>query len=235
MHALKEYGEVGLECLKAGADILLHPEDANETAASILAAIEDNRFDPKLLDAAVNKIFRFKLSLRPRSPKKPDMDNNRKLSHLISQKAVTLVKDSEGLLPLKDFSVIRMVFAGDDKQFGSSILKNRFPLAELGDEALAGSDTLLIAIFTSVAAWHGTSGISETERLRISSLIKKAGKTIVVSFGSPYVLRHFSSADMLIAAFDPTTQTQQAVINCFEGQYLFTGILPVKIDLLNKQ
>jgi hypothetical protein len=163
------------------------------------------------------------------------MDNNRKLSHLISQKAVSLVKDAADLLPIKDFSTTRMVFAGDDKQFGSSILKNRFPLAEIGDEALTGSDILLIAIFTSVAAWHGTSGISEDERLRISSLIEKAGRTIIVSFGSPYVLSYFSSADMLIAAFDPTTQTQQAVINCFEGQYLFTGKLPVKIDLLGKQ
>jgi beta-glucosidase-like glycosyl hydrolase len=231
MNALKEYGEVGLECLKAGADILLHPADADETAASIISAIEDRRLDPQVLDSAVSRIFRFKLALRPRSQKKPDMDNNRKLSHLISQKAVTLVKNSPGLLPIKDTSKACIIFSGDAKLFSTSILKNRYSLAGIGDEEISNFDIVIIAIFTSVEAWHGTSGISEEERLRISSIIDKAGQTVVVSFGSPYVLRHFGSADMLIAAYDPANQAQQAVINCLEGRSVFTGKLPVELKV----
>jgi beta-glucosidase-like glycosyl hydrolase len=230
MQALKEYGEVGLECLKAGADILLHPADVYETAASIISAIEDRRLDRQILDLAVSRIFRFKLALKPRSQKKPDMDNNRKLSHLISQKAVTLVKDSAGLLPIKDNRKTCIIFSGDANLYSSSILKNRYSLTGTGDEEISNFDIVIIGIFTSVAAWHGTSGISEAERSRISSILDKAGRTIVISFGSPYVLRYFDSAGMLIAAYDPATQAQQAVINCLEGKVPFTGKLPVTIE-----
>ena len=91
-------------------------------------------------------------------------------------------------------------------------------------------EVILIAIFTSVAAWRGSSGISNEERNRLKNLIAKAKKSIVVSLGSPYVLRYFKDADVLIAAYDPTLQAQEAVINCLCGASPFTGRLPVHIS-----
>jgi hypothetical protein len=35
---------------------------------------------------------------------------------------------------------------------------------------------------------------------------------------------------MLMAAYDPTTQAQQSVINCLEGKSVFKGKLPVTIE-----
>ncbi len=54
-------------------------------------------------------------------------------------------------------------------------------------------------------------------------------KSIVVSFGSPYVLRHFMEANVLIAAYDTTKQAQSSVIKCLKGEINFQGSLPVKI------
>jgi hypothetical protein len=43
------------------------------------------------------------------------------------------------------------------------------------------------------------------------------------------VLRYFKEADVLIAAYDPTIQAQNAVLNCLRGANTFTGKLPIHI------
>jgi beta-N-acetylhexosaminidase/beta-glucosidase len=88
---------------------------------------------------------------------------------------------------------------------------------------------VIFTIFTSVAAWKGTSGIDDAERKIISELMKFAETSIVISFGCPYVLRYFKEADILIAAYEATEQTQKAVIKCLQGEMDFQGRLPVKI------
>ncbi len=65
----------------------------------------------------------------------------------------------------------------------------------------------------------------------MNELIRKAKHSIVISFGSPYVLRHFKGADILIAAYEATEQAQRAVLNCLKGRMGFKGRLPVKVNL----
>ena len=89
----------------------------------------------------------------------------------------------------------------------------------------------IFAIFPETAAWRGTSGISDEEIEQISRLIRKAKKSIVISFGSPYILRHFMEADILIAAYDAGEQAQEAVVKCLKGEMAFKGQMPVKVSL----
>jgi hypothetical protein len=65
----------------------------------------------------------------------------------------------------------------------------------------------------------------------ILDLMKKAEHSIVISFGSPYVLRHFREADILIGAYEATEQAQKAVLKCLEGQLDFRGRIPVRINV----
>ena len=226
MHALMEYGDAGLECLKAGADILLHPESADKTAASLLLALEENRLDPGLLDTAVKRILEKKSLFTDRVFGSANTGVHQLLSQRLSQKSVTLIKDPSGILPLKDDKT-GFILAGDTKYFSSSILNGSSEENALG---LPPSGTIVIAIFTSVAAWHGTSGISGEERDSLNALIRKARRSVVVSFGSPYVLRYFDNADALVAAYEPSIQAQQAALNSLFGRASFTGKLPVNLS-----
>ena len=231
MHALREFGDAGLECLKAGADILLHPDDPDATASALLSAMQEKRLDPDILDAAVKRILEAKAYLVGRATEEIDLKNNSLLSKTISQRAVTLIKDTSGLLPLADSKAVCTIFAGDDKYFSTSAFASlRAPSIAAENLNVMSDEVILIAIFTSVAAWRGSSGISNEERNRLTNLIAKAKKSIVVSLGSPYVLRYFKDADVLIAAYDPTLQAQEAVINCLCGASPFTGRLPVHIS-----
>jgi beta-N-acetylhexosaminidase len=222
MHSLREFGDVGLECLNAGADILLHPENPDAMAVELLLALKEKKLDPGILEDTVKKIIDAKAVLHHGAPLTMDFERHEVLSKMISQKAITLIKSAQGLLPLGDSGGVRIVFSGESKNFEISPLKDFF--SHSGD-----SNILLIAIFTSVAAWKGSSGISDEERLKLTGLLRKARRSIVVSFGSPYVLRYFKDADVLIAAYDPTIQAQNAVLNCLRGANTFTGKLPIHI------
>jgi len=157
--------------------------------------------------------------------------------------SISLLKETTGLLPIQNKRKVDVIFAGDSAIYESSPLKKHFercmPLKDIAETAhsfsLSGTQakdvTTIFGIFTSVSAWKGSSGISEHEKDRIHDLMRKAEHSIVISFGSPYVLRHFREADILIAAFESTEQAQEAVLRCLEGQIDFRGRVPVQIDL----
>ena len=225
MHALREFGDAGLECFKAGTDILLHPDDPDATANTLLSALEENRLYHNVLDTALKRIIKAKKRLRREATAAIDLETHSVLSESISQRAVTLVKYSAGLLPIGDFGKVHVIFAGEIKHFETS------PLIDLTVHTrnATADDILLIALFTSVAAWKGSSGISTDERERLTGLIRGAAHSVVVSFGSPYVLRYFKDADVLIAAYDPSVQAQKVVMKCLRGEAPFAGRLPVHI------
>ena len=54
-------------------------------------------------------------------------------------------------------------------------------------------------------------------------------KTVVVSFGSPYFLRHFPDVDAYLCLYKNTAETQSAAARALAGEMDVTGKLPVSI------
>ncbi|MEW6417061.1 MAG: glycoside hydrolase family 3 N-terminal domain-containing protein [Nitrospirota bacterium] len=258
MNALKNIEDVPVKCIKAGADILLHPLNVDLTVKEILYAVESKDIAREQIDAAVKRILKTKVNLLNTTTTlergelkggKIDYQRHKMLSSQVTAMSVTLVKSTPGLLPILDESKIHVVLAGDDKFFDSSPFRSYFkdvsiindsnppspPFGKGGQEGILKEDrlrsldgTVTFAIFTSIAAWKGSSG---NEKDRINELIKDAKNSIVISFGSPYVLRDFNAADILVAAYDATEQAQKAVIKCLMGEEDFKGRLPVRLNL----
>src|SRR3989304_1377524 len=90
-------------------------------------------------------------------------------------------------------------------------------------------ETVIIAIFSEVAAWRGSAGIDDMVINQVNELIRHAGTSIVISFGSPYILRYFRDADVLLAAYEANVHIQGAVIKCLKGETYFKGWLPVRL------
>lgn len=98
-----------------------------------------------------------------------------------------------------------------------------------GEQRITSAPTAIFAIFSETAGWKGRSGIDDREIERIKEMITISDRVIVISFGSPYVLRYFEKADVLIAAYGNDEKTQRAVMNCLMGKIEIKGHLPVKI------
>ncbi len=240
MNALKEAKKMYVKCVNAGADILLHPADADLVVEELNRAVKSGEIEGKKIDAVVERILKYKEKLKNIQKAEINYGKHAKLSALISDKSITLVKDTPGILPINDVQTVSLVLVSDESIYDISPLRKFLPddyqfikLKELDFENIQSvtflKETVIFALYTSIAAWKGSSGIGDKEIKNVRVLIRMSKKSIVVSFGSPYVLRHFMEANVLIAAYDTTKQAQSSVIKCLKGEINFQGSLPVKI------
>src|SRR3990170_4348158 len=239
MKALKDFEYVSAGCIK---------EDADKTVEELKFAMKNNILSEEEIEKAVNRILKIKDRLQnittPLCPPlvrgelkgaEVDYQGHKVLSANITDMSITLLKGTEGLLPISDEAKVHVVLAGENKFFESSSFKAIFrsvstihsPIPLPQGKGAKGK--VVFAIFTSISAGRGTSGIDDKEREQVYRLMKKAKNSIVISFGCPYVLRFFRDADVLIAAYETTEQAQRAVIKCLKGELGFKGRLPVKI------
>lgn len=232
MKALQDIKSVYSQCIEAGADILLHPANPDSTVKELVHAVKTQEITENQIDTAFQRIVKAKEKIANIERREVDYRRNAVFSMQITDTSISLLKNAPGILPVSDKDKVQLIFAGDNELFEASPLKNIFKNVSTIDERIELINRLpIVAVFTSIAAWKGSPGIDENEKTCIHELIKQARHSIIISFGSPYVLRHFKEADMLIAAYEATEQAQRAVIKCLEGRLNFKGHLPVKIDL----
>jgi beta-N-acetylhexosaminidase len=232
MQALKNIDKVPSKSIGAGADILLHPTDPNAAVKELVVSIESGEIAEEDADTAFDRIVKAKQKIRDVEKYEIDYQEHERLSACLAGGSITLYRNTAGVLPVSDRERVLLFLSGDDKLYKSSPLRNYFDNVSYVNEPIEVKNRIIIiAVFTSVAAWKGSSGIGEDERSRVRKLIERAERSIVVSFGSPYVLRHFREADVLIAAYEATEQAQHAVMKCLAGEMEFKGRPPVKIDV----
>ncbi len=235
MHALNEFENVPVRCINAGVDILLHPSDPELVVEELKQGIASGETDIERIDTALERIYRYKSKLHhPEKTEKLKIDlfKHRELSQFINDKSITLVKGPEEDI-LKGIDKSYLIYVGDETGFDLMPLKEFISdskhIMDADCRNSAKYATTVIAIFTSIAAWKGSSGIGNEYVTRIKEIIGSSKHSIVISFGSPYVLRNFSEADMLIAAYDSNRQAQDSIIRCLKGEAGFEGSLPVQL------
>ena len=247
MSAISAFDNVAARCIDAGADIILHPPDADSTVRELANAVETKLISEEAIDTAVDRIIKAKSRLSQIKKIDVDYGKNNSLSKLVREMSITVVKEKSGILPVTDDSNIHVVIAGEERLCEHSLWMARFekismltkgdenvlvgwapPTNKLGEGGQCPPYTI-VAIFSEVAAWRGRSGIYNQEVEKINKLIRNSRYSIVISFGSPYILRYFKDADVLIAAYEANKQAQEAVIKCLCGEIGFRGRLPVSL------
>ncbi len=254
MSALSGIDNVSARCIDAGVDLLLHPVDVDLTVKELTSAIRSGMINERDIDTAIDRILKVKAGFQHIKRGEVDYNNHRVLSKRITDMSITLLKHRPGILPITSFSKSHIFIAGDDRFYGPSLwegylgnislikIRSNPPLIPLNPPLKKGDfhppftkgglgglkdKVAIIPLFSEVAAWRGSSGIDDEEREWVIKLIKQAKGSIVISFGSPYVLRYFREADVLIAAYEASEQAQEAVIQCLKGEKDFKGHMPV--------
>lgn len=235
MSALTDIDNVPEKCINAGADIILHPDDADTAAAGLKASLEESRISADRIDESLQRILTCKRRITDIPHLKIRPEDGGSAAGEITGRSITLARYTEGMLPISDWENTSLLLAGDRAYFNSSPLKRYFTnisaVNEVNrtDNILEGT-TAVIAIFSSIAAWRGSSGIEVEEKEKLRKIISSAGRSIVISFGSPYILRSFRNADISIAAYEAGNAAQLSVIECLKGEREFTGRLPVRLQ-----
>jgi beta-N-acetylhexosaminidase len=168
------------------------------------------------------------------------------------ESSTTLVKNERGALPIAAAGGKVAVFSlssdlGDyfaGRAFVTA-MRTRFPDAaafyadgDTGREDLddafakaAGAGTVVFALFSKVSAGKGSVDLEpkHVDLIKKFAALESGPRVIVVSFGSPYFLRHFPEVDAYVCLYRNTPETQDIAARALAGEMDLGGKLPVSI------
>jgi beta-N-acetylhexosaminidase len=229
--------EIAVRAVEAGIDILLHPLDASATIDAVVSAVKQGRLTGRRISESVERIMAAKkrLGLFDKTGQKTvliDYLKHERIARKIGQKALHIVSRDKKVLPLPHDGGIACFILDDDNNRESGdvfvrAMRARFKnilamVLTTGSEipeslvldAIRASEFVVMAIYSTISASKGHSGLDDKLRdvaVKILKTVKsEKGKSIVISFDSPYLLDHFKDADVRIAAYDRMDEIQQA-------------------------
>ncbi len=207
-------GDIDLEAFQAGNDILLFAENVPLASEKICMAYQDSLISESRLAESVKKIlhYKYKAGLNQYKPVEPinlfhdiNPSSNEQLQYELYENAVTVVKNDEGILPIKDLNQkIAYVKLGDDTN--SSFVTTLKKYTEVTEVSDANVDSLLVKLkdYTTVIigyhksdkSWWKVPAFTDTE-LQIISKVGAQNKVILDCFSKPYVLSQIQNFDVI--------------------------------------
>jgi beta-N-acetylhexosaminidase len=251
-------GEAAVRAVLAGADALLMPPVPDAAFEGLQAAVRSGRISIERLDASVRRILEAKAKLGLDKNRMVDVNAiNQKLGSVawqaeaqeISDRGVTLLRDSQRLLPLdgtKPSRALLLAFYADPEPYpGEDLereLKSRFDsvVTLRADTRFINADTLklpspdtydvaLLALFVRVSDRKGNVDVP-AEQAALAERLYQSGKPVVtLGFGSPYLIERFPQAQTWLAAFGISDVAQISMARALFGQIPVRGHLPVTI------
>lgn len=251
--------EAGVQAFLAGADLLEKPADVDAMIKGLREAVKSGRIPETRLNESVRKILAWKHELGLFKQKITPIEQMDKiisgkethaLAEEIANKAVTLVRNDENLIPLaKDKRVfvlgISNGFDGEQTsvaltrflrengvKFSSTILQeNSSPqtIAKAREEA-AKADVVIAAMYGRVRSGAKNSvGLPDSGVNILRDLLEKNKKVVGVSFGNPYILQSFPNLKTYMVAYGDMTTLQRASIRSIFGMNETNGKLPISL------
>jgi beta-N-acetylhexosaminidase len=169
----------------------------------------------------------------------------------IARESITVVRNEGGVLPLRAEAPLRLlhlVLSSDVRNplllgIPEDELEERRIAAEtvsLGPEVSAETTAALVArapqfthvvasCFVRVAGARGSVDMSESHARLLQALARAGRPVVVMSFGSPYLLRQMPDVPVYVAAYGGAESSQRAAVGALFGEYAVRGKLPVTL------
>lgn len=251
-------GELELQALIAGNDILLQPENVHTTIKVILEAIENGRIDAELINQKCRKVLYFKeqagLNKYKPSPTQnlhaelntPRAEN---LNKRLAEASITVVKNETDLLPLQRLDTLRIaslaIGAATENPF-QNMLRNYYPLSlysiPKNHNAQKAAQTLkqLSRYNLVIVSVHNNSmfpsrnyGISAQTASLVNALAK-SNNIILNVFANPYSLKHFGREVQqmkgILVSYQDGLHFEEASAQVIFGGITARGKLPVSVS-----
>ena len=245
----KKPGDIDLEALLAGNDILLFAENVPVAVEKITAAYNEGLVTDERLAYSVKKILHYKYKIGLNKYKPIDETNlmadinpssNVALQYELFENAITLLKNDNTILPIKELDKkIAYVKLGDDTNTKFlSTLKKYTDVIEVTSEnidslnvQLKNFDIVIVGFHKSDKAWK-KHDFTETELLWLQEIAKK-NKVILDIFTKAYSLLPITTFDEIegvIVSYQNGDIPQEVSAELIFGAIDAKGKLPVSIN-----
>lgn len=246
MGAIAELGkeeDIAPLSILSGCDIILDPKEPEGLVERLNAMVKKGQISESLLDRAVKKIITGKKKLLHDRPYENSLDETyeKNLVNEIARRSVCCLKGRK--LHSKKAKIFVLDVTQNEKDISKPFLKC---LAEAGinfekkslslhdrgkflAENESSEEAIICLIYSSVAAWKGHTNLPESFRGFLRRVSDVHCERVLISLGSPYVVRGLESFDTILCAFDSLDVCQHAVADVLLGKLEAQGQLPVKL------
>ncbi len=251
--------EAGVQAFLAGADLIEKPADTDAMIRGLREAVKSGRISESRLNESVRKILAWKYELGLFKQKITPIDQMDKiissketyaLSEEIANKAITIVRNDENLIPLDKSKKVFVLgisngFDGDSTgvaltrfmrdngvKFGSVVLQeNSSPqLIARAREGANNADIVIAAMYGRVRSGAKNSvGLPDSGVTILRDLLENDKKVVGLSFGNPYILQSFPTLKTYVVAYGDMTSLQRASARSILGMMETNGKLPISL------
>jgi CubicO group peptidase (beta-lactamase class C family) len=255
MKALTKYypgGEISLQAVLAGNDLLCLPADVPGSIALIRKAIRKGKLEWSDIETRVRKILlaKYQSGLANWAPVPlkgitADLNNGvAELTRKVAEQALTLLRnDRPALFPLSKGKRVAYVGVGIDKDnvfarrvredYDAHIYYFDFKQSEEKAQQLAQYlkgqyDAVVIGLHNYSRRPGNNFGLSAAAITLVQQLQQQV-PAITFDFGNPYALKFFCDAPVLIACYEDDPIIQETAADLLYGRLQAKGKLPVSI------
>lgn len=246
----KQTGDVDVLAFKAGNDVLLFTENAPRAISKIIEAYNNNEITEARLAHSVKKILRAKydVGLNHYTPIKIDhlvedlnQESRAKLYKTAIENAITVVKNTDNLLPLSSSTKNKIAFIKLGDGIGTSFLEDLKAIGPMTDLSNLSRERLLkelsnheqVLISYHRKNWRLTTPISNTDKQLIETIAQN-NKVILTVFASQYSLvsTNLKDVESVVISYENTMAAQKSTANILFGKQQAQGHLPASISTI---
>jgi beta-glucosidase-like glycosyl hydrolase len=246
-------GEAAIRAIEAGQDQILMSPNVDAAIAAVKAAVKSGRLSEARIDQSVRRILDAKAfaGAPVGTPEEIfsgiDTKEHRDLAAHIARRALTLVREQSGALPVRKNARVVIVTVSDFPETVSPLpdferemrkrvtappqtflIDSRTTDAGQISAAAQNADVVVFALAVRARSGSGVLAVPEIARKLLADIAPRV-PAIAISFGTPYMLREIPTAGTYFCAYGVQPVMQLAAVHALFGEAPVSGNLPVTI------
>lgn len=251
--------EAAVLAIKAGNDVILFPENEDDSYFGILDAVKTGDIDEERINHSVRKVLLLKKWVNLDSEKFTDVEkmkksvgafSSRQIAKRIAEKSITIVKNNNGIIPIRQCLKTQYVHyslldsetsnaATSFEQWLSDRLVNikniTLPLKSKDKsyteavDSAKDAEVIILSVYVKVRDYKGSVTLTQNQEKFINTLMKLQKPVIMLSHGNPYLLMNFPDVDAYLCNYGDIHISEKALEEAIFGEKTISGILPVSI------
>ncbi len=249
--------EASVRAIMAGADVLLMPPDPERAINAVVVAVEKGRIPRQRVDDSAMRVLAAKIHLGLTKNKLVNVETvadvldakeSNESAQRVSDRAVTLVKNEGGAVPLQNANQACVIiavqgrgsvsgprfaqeFARRAKDARIVTVDSTMPAAavqaQVGDTSKCSA--IVISANFATAASRGDVALGGDLAPFVEKLTEGPIPVVLVAVGNPYLLASFPKVAAYLATFSITVPSELSAVKALFGQMAITGRMPVSI------
>jgi beta-glucosidase-like glycosyl hydrolase len=246
-------GEAAIRAIEAGQDQILMSPNVGAAITAVKAAVQSGRLSEARIDESVRRILDAKAfaGVPMGTPEEIfigiDTKEHRDLAANIARRAITLVREQNGSLPVRKNARVVIITVSDFPEIVSPLpefeseMRKRVTAppqtflidsrtTDVGPIAAAAqnADVVIFALAVRARSGSGVLAVPEIARKLLTDVAPRV-PAIAISFGTPYLLREIPTAGTYLCAYGIQPVMQLAAVHALFGEAPVSGRLPVTI------